>query len=449
MATSILEKFLILFETDASGADKAEKAINKLQQSAKGLITTFVSIGAVVSGLKFAANYANQLDTLSKVLNISVEDLSLWGDAVHKAGGTAQGFYDSIRTLTTAVSEIGVKGKSRLSPFFQELGINALDAQGRVKSTIELLPEIAGAFEKLSRTESFGIGQKLGLDQGTILLLQSGRREVDILIQKQRELGVVTKADAEAAAKFTYQWDNVTHAFRTLFTALNFSILPVLGKVLSLFEKVALFFAEHKNLIIGALLPIGIALTAAFIVPLIKIAALLAPLAIFALIFEDILGYYQGHDSVLGKLLEKYPRLIKVLKTVEEIFISIGHGVKNLEKSLEFIFSLFFKLEKLHDKIYSKLPEFLKLGGSGVNLKTVAENNAILSVADKHPLNAFASGGGSLFNTANNRNASIEIGQITIQTQATDAKQISLEIGNSIESQIRQALSNFDDGVMA
>lgn len=49
-----------------------------------------------------------------------------------------------------------------------------------------VLPELAESFEKLSKQESAALGQKLGLDQGTIMLLRRGRREVEDQIRIRR-----------------------------------------------------------------------------------------------------------------------------------------------------------------------------------------------------------------------------------------------------------------------
>jgi len=48
-----------------------------------------------------------------------------------------------------------------------------------------------------------------------------------------------------------------------------------------------------------------------------------------------------------------------------------------------------------------------------------------------------------------NRTTNVEVGQVNVQTQATDAAGISKTIGDSMGAQLRQAASNYDDGVAA
>ena len=48
-------------------------------------------------------------------------------------------------------------------------------------------------------------------------------------------------------------------------------------------------------------------------------------------------------------------------------------------------------------------------------------------------------------NAAQSNNVSI--GEINIKTQATDADGLSKALGQSIDSQMRQVTSNFDDGI--
>jgi len=48
-----------------------------------------------------------------------------------------------------------------------------------------------------------------------------------------------------------------------------------------------------------------------------------------------------------------------------------------------------------------------------------------------------------------NKNTSVTIGEVKVQTQATDAAGISKTLGDTMTAQMRQAASNFDDGVAA
>jgi hypothetical protein len=51
--------------------------------------------------------------------------------------------------------------------------------------------------------------------------------------------------------------------------------------------------------------------------------------------------------------------------------------------------------------------------------------------------------------TKGGKNTSVQVGKVEVHTQATDAQGISKAIGGTMQTQMRQAVNNFDDGVLA
>lgn len=493
---SIFDIFYILFESDTKkveeGAKKAEQvtdslnkklsatetvgnklgaSFNKLVKQAAGAFAAYLSVGAVLGGIKAASDYANKLDDLSKALGVNVRELSMWSDAVAKKGGTAEGFQNTLQSMTAALTDFAVKGKSRVEPFFKELGIRMTDSRGKARDFLDILPELAGQFEKLSKSESFGLGQKLGLDGGTIMLLQSGRREVDLLIARQKELGVVTERDAEIAAVFNTQWADTAHAFRSVFLALNANILPVFTRVLKLFEDLAVFMRKEGDLIEGGIIAIAAAITAyltpALIgllissAPIIGVIALITALvAAFALGYEDFKKYKAGYASLRGELEKSSPALAKFIKSSEatskfllKTFLSIPAAIKwawvnTFAVIQETIDSFLANLDKILNFL-AKIKSFF----GGIPAKMTAElltgNTAMAGFNRAAPLTYLTNTSMATANNGGDKISNVKTGPITINTQATDADGIAQAFTNSLETQIKQVLVNFDDGVLA
>ena len=84
----------------------------------------------------------------------------------------------------------------------------------------------------------------MGLDQATILLLQSGRGEVDKLVERQRALGVATAEDAAIAATFNDAMDDLGQVFGSLTRNVGAYLLPA-------------FTAILKGVETGSLIPSG------------------------------------------------------------------------------------------------------------------------------------------------------------------------------------------------
>jgi hypothetical protein len=521
---SVLESFLILFSSNADdlkkGTEQAKKSVNELNSAldasnflsekaadgfnnlikkASGYLTALVSVGAVIAGVKSATNLATQLGALSSALNVNVEELSAWSDAVKKSGGSAESFQQSATALTTALAEFATKGKSRVAPFFQQLGIRMVDAQGKARSFIDVLPELAGAFEKLNKQQAYGIGQKLGLDSGTITLLQQGRRAVEDTIRRQKELGAVTKEDAEIAKKFNNQWADTAHVFRNVFMSIATNVLPVLTKFLTLVDKAFTYIKNNKELFIGGILGIASALTAYLIPAIAKLGSAMlrlsgpllilgALIALGALIYEDIEMYRQGHDSLIGEIEKQYPKLAEsskiayaawkyaweaiiegltmVARFMDTMFSAIEEGlkaapeawkefvdiIKSAWKSLvDFIMSNVNWLIAQIDKIlraFDKVKSALTFGDKKAKVE-IGSVNRIITDLNASPFNAISAG--DVFTNTNSKSSnsiSVNVGDVTIETQSTDAQGIASIFSDSLETQIKHAISNFDDGVM-
>jgi hypothetical protein len=522
--SSLLEQFIILFDSDADavkkGADEAEKSTKKLNkelsasaqvsqklgnsfrnliQQASGALLSVISAGALIYGIKAAATYADRLDELSKALNVNIEDLSAWGDAVKMTGGTAESFQETAKAMTASLADFATKGKSRAAPFFQELGVAMTDSRGKARDFIEVLPEIADAFQRIGKQEAFGIGQKMGLDQGTIMLLQQGRREVDALIKRQKELGVITKEQGEIAAKFNDQLDDTAHAFRSLFTAAGSFVLPAMTKFLNVFERLAVFMRNNKELVTGALIGIAGALTYFLTPALLSALAAMRPflvmagviggvVAAVALLYEDFQMFEAGQKSLLGEMVKKWPEVGEAIKNVKEkasqlkqAFIEFTEGnlpqfikelttlLRGLGKVLEFVYKLIKgtsdAAKSIKDVITGEAIQSTaaleKQAASTNKLKSVFGNNETTLTAVNKGKQAMAAmstspiaaqTSNSVLNNSlrnNTKSTTVNVGEVNVVTQATNGQEVAGAISGSLTQQLRQATSNFDDGVLA
>ena len=224
---SVLESFYFAFKSDAKdviqGTKSALKSANDLdrgplntKQAADLLGKSFLSaiqlasrnlsglltVGALTSRTLKEAAQAEDLGRFAERLNQNVEEVSTWGKIIEHTGGTAAGFRGTLESLTNTLTDFAITGGGAAAETFARLGINAFDANGQLKTALELLPEIADSFGQLSREESVNLGRRLGLDNATILLLQRGRDEVEALTRRQQQLGVVTQEDTERVTAF-------------------------------------------------------------------------------------------------------------------------------------------------------------------------------------------------------------------------------------------------------
>jgi len=547
---SVLETFLILFETNADDVEKgsqdAKRSADKLTDSLKSADTqttkvgdnftrmvatassalvSLLSVGAVVGAVMRTAELNDQLGEFSERLDLNVEDVNAWGDAVAVNGGSAEGFRASIDSLVDGLVTFATKGTSRVAPFFKELGIDMVDAQGKARDVMEILPELADAFEGLTKQESAGMGRKIGLDQGTIMLLQRGRREVEDQIRKQKELGVVTKEATEIAGKYNDQYDNTQKVFRSLFTVMGSTILPIFTRVLGGLESIGAFMAKHSDFVVGLLIAIGTAVAVYVVPPVLAWAAAMivafAPFLLmgalitaagvaFALLYDDIMNFIDGNDSLIGQILTAYPAIGDMINGLISIVTALWDAVSWVFESILSVlqisiegwrllfgtiadgFSSFVSgsaimqsiigaitgdfqsmgtaVGSVWDWLGGKVQGFISLIRSVISLVSgiagkitgaldgvkgslgiggLAEGKGALATASSSPIGSQTSN--SIANSAktSNKTTSVQTGPITVNTQATDAEGVAGAIGNSLGTQIRQAAGTFDDGVEA
>jgi hypothetical protein len=544
---SVLDTFYMLFESDASKLDAgladSEKKSKRLFDSLKttdseaaklggtlkqtlgqlaGAAAAYVGFQAIKNNILEAANAADRLGEISESFGIAVEDLSAYSGAVIMAGGNTESFVSSLTTMQSNLASVDATGKSKILPFLKELGLNLESTELKGKSALELMPYLAGAFENLSKQEAVGFGKKLGLDEGTVRLLQEGRIALEDRIRKQKELGVVTAEQAAISAEFNDALDYNRMAWRGVWLEVATAVLPVFKKVIEVFESVAVFIRKRSDFIVGLMIALGAAV-AFYVVPPMLLAAKAAIVAFapflllgavvaglagaFALLYDDIVNFTKGNNSLIGHLSEKWPAFGVIVRAIASQFnflmdtakavfsFLVGMFTSPSEAFAKFKLDMEAGVQKLIETypglstaigavstafeiagdtigaVWESIAAVVKtvvdgimsgisaisegfgkvkslFGLGGVTVKGLMEGKQAVSQAGNMPLANQTSN--SISNSRNvSKSTNVQVGKVEVKTAATDAEGISKAIGDSIQSQMQQAATNFDDGVLA
>lgn len=575
---SVLDTFVLLFEADVSqgkqGMDEAKRSAKELEGQLKatdqvsenlgssfielassmgGFLAASLSFGAISAAVVGAANFADQLGETSERLGVSVEQLSIWGDAAKIAGGSSEAFVGSLDSLNASLTQMDVTGKSRALPFLKELGIDMESAAYKGKTAMELLPDIAESMGKMEKTQAIGIGKKLGLDMGTIMMLQSGKRSLDELLQRQKDLGVVTQKQAEISAEFNDALDDTAHSFRGVWLGIAESVLPALTWVMEKFQTLGKFLSKHGDFVTGVFIALGAAI-AYFVVPPLISAGIAAAVAFapflligaavtavglaFALLYDDIMNFIDGNDSMIGQMMEKYPIIGQLIGGIKDaltmlwdafswvfdsiqsilqisiagwewLFGTIFNGIRDFIMNSEFMMGIVAAIQNVFqsmgeavgavwDWLGEKVLSFMGLieraialvktiaggitgaldavkGTLGIKvesdqstdknqtparetsvvpaketLKAVETGKQQIAMASTNPITSQTSN--SINNAGpktTNKNTSVQVGSVVVNTQATDADGVARAVGGTLNNQLRQTVSNFDDAVLA
>jgi hypothetical protein len=144
--------------------------------------------------------------------------------------------------------------------------------------------------------------------------------------------------------------------------------------------------------------------------------------------------------KVIGDFIEQSPTLQAVFGVIADAVGVMSDALSFAWEIIKAVASALATLGKAHAEFWSDRADDLTKG--------MIEAKSQIDIASSVPIAAQSSAAISNSRTSN-KTTSVQIGEVKVQTQATDAAGISKSIGGAMQSQMRQAASNFDDGVLA
>ncbi|MBG2711447.1 hypothetical protein I4558_17310 [Proteus mirabilis] len=252
------------------------------------------------------AKEIESLDKLSKKIGITVIDIDAFSGAMAEIGGTKEAAQDDLTAMANAFND--------------------------TEDPIEQLLKTADKVKGMSFDDAQKELEKLGVvDEKTIELMMKGREELERTMGVQKQFSGINDESIESSI----QLNAVMNKFEQLAAQLknNFLeiIIPVLAKGITWFDKLVNFCIENKDFVIGFFSAIGSAVaifylpamvsaavaTLATALPILAIAAVIGILATaFKLVYDDIMNFINGNDSMIGSILDQYPALKDVIMVV-------------------------------------------------------------------------------------------------------------------------------------
>ncbi|TQI79999.1 hypothetical protein FHU10_5150 [Serratia fonticola] len=366
---NLLEAYYYTFAADASKLDKAlsdsNKKVNELEDSLKKTDITAAKLGAAFidlvkagakvlgivptyEGLKMlaldTAESTSALGRQAEQMNVNVSTLDAWRKAIVESGGDADVFTNTLGNLAQRFRD----PEAALLRYSKALGgMNSIQAQNA--------------------------GKMLGLDEGTIELLRKGRINVEELIKKQKDQGVVTKQQVEMADKFNHDLRVLSMTFDSLRSDIGTLLIPVMQLLLTQWVAIAKWARENKGPL-GDVFMVAAAIVAAYYIPTMisaaaatfaatwPLLAIGAAIAALAVVIADVIGYFRGWDSVTGRLAQKFPALDKFLQASKAEVLALWEALLVLfTDPMQFLANLTAELQPLLDMFESLKAEGLRL----------------------------------------------------------------------------------------
>ncbi len=439
--------------------------------------TTSVLAGTLQVIGNIASNYlqgASAAGKMSAALGENTRQMQAWAYAVESSGGSTDTFYKSLASVAQKVDEFASSGEG--AALFKSLGIEATDSSGKVRASTDLLADLARVAETMDKRQFTRLATKLGLDQDTIAMLQTGSKNVGELVNRQKGLGTYSEDDSAGANSANKAINDLSRASQLAGGKVLALLLPAFTKIAS---KLADFFgvlqrhaplvgiiaASIAALFVPALLSLaGAAGTAAAaaataLVPLLPV---IAAIGVLGYLIDDLFSFMDGGESafsdfwsmlgtpeevkagfnelkrivglVFDGILQMWPALALIGFMLLAAFSPVTAIILGIAAAAFLIMANWGTLKKWFgafcDFVTDKL-EWIKKGAQALGQffgMTGASPTAQPGATD-----AMNSTAVNAANTKNiNATSTVQVGAVNIQTQATDAHGIAQNVSGSL-----------------
>lgn len=311
--------------------DETGKSYQKTVEKMKDYILNAIGVKDITGALQkvFSASLdrakeIESLDKLSKKIGIAAIDIDAFSGAMAEMGGTKEAAQADLTAMANAFTD--------------------------TEDPIEQLLKTADKVKEMSFEGAQKELEKLGVvDEKTIELMMKGREELERTMGVQKQFSGINDESIESSIQLNAvmnKFDQLAAQLKNNFLEI---IIPVLAKGITWFDKLVNFCIENKDFVIGFFSAIGSAVaiyylpamvsaavaTLATALPILAIAAVIGLLATaFKLVYDDIMNFINGNDSMIGSILDQYPALKDAIMVVWEAWQVFVQSLKIASKVL-------------------------------------------------------------------------------------------------------------------
>lgn len=340
----VLKQFTIAFGLNNTGLKEglkdSQNALSSFVDTARNLLGAWASFEFFKTAINNFKDFTSELANAQTLTGESAENIQALGGALKRFGGDTSSAVNAIKTINQHLHDAKF-GEGALMDVAKKYGL-VVSQGATAEQTILNLAKQMGKYDRQTRV---AIASQLGLDEAMQLAFADGGKELEQLIQKQKRLNVVSPEDSKIAQAFSYALLDLQDIFGALMRDFARVILPAFSKLLGIMTDFIDFLRRHKIFVVAffagilvALTPILLTLTKMAVASTLAFApfyAIGAIIASVALIFEDLLYYFQGYESVTGKLVKQFPLLGAFIEPLRPIVLSIYEVFKSIYNLLK------------------------------------------------------------------------------------------------------------------
>ncbi len=334
---AVTDVFTLVFETNGSKAvvkefakvqkasDDAAKAAGKSAASTKqagkgfiglkaGVLKALAPLAAFGVIVNRTINFAKQGEGLLFMANsatVAAERFTALAMAAERLGGSRAGMAASLGSLSSSLMGIRRGEENGLTQASMYYGVKFY-GPGGVATPEEMLENIARAMEGRSVAEQMDMGRMLGLDDGTIRLLQRGVRGLRQEMALAKKYNPFDKQTLKNVQDFQYSLRELKAAFTMVAGQFLRDLIPHFKRWAEIGKGAFDYLIDHADAVKLTMAAIGTAILAAF-GPLYLLGGLLV------LLVDDFATFARGGESALEPLWKKIMCIYKGLKFIKKL----------------------------------------------------------------------------------------------------------------------------------
>ena len=285
-------------------ANKAGKSIQKVGQGYRDLRVGIMRVMAPLAAFGVIVNrtidFAKQGENLLLMANsagVAADKFSQLALAAERLGGSRQGMAAVLSSFSAGVMGLRRGEENQLTQAAMYYGVS-LGGKNGLANPEEMLFNIARAMQGRSDMEQADMARMLGLDPGTFQLVRQGVEGVRRELELADKYNPFKDGSMEDMRHFMLQLREIKMAFSALTGELAKGALPHFERWGTAIKDSIDYFLDHLDAVKLGIIAIGTAFMAA-------LGPVYLVLEGIFLIFDDLLTYMQGGDSLLGPLWEK------------------------------------------------------------------------------------------------------------------------------------------------
>lgn len=434
---SLLETFFLKFQSDGlkeisaeteGTTQKADKMGNSFVSMSNKVLKALAPVAGLTALLNRSLAFASlgeEMSFLAQNTGMAVEKFQALAIAAENYGGSAEGIAGSMQGLNANLNNMRLgKGGGGVEDAAITYGINLYGKNG-LATADELLMNVAKRFESLNSMQQIDLGQRLGLDEGTIRLLQTGVANVQAELERGRKYSLFSAEDVKNSRKFERTMRDIKLGLAQIFGVVARSLLPAFTWVGDKVSRFIDLINGNASFIKGFFLALSAILTVlavksglAFLPFIGAIALITAVSAAIGLLIDDIVNFWQGNESLLGTFIEAVKNVFTALwDFLKEGFNSVLEWLKGTK-----VGKLFGLSEEKENPEQANMAEAKR--------KLELTQTPWASVPQ-----------GSVSTSYANTSQSVRVDNVTINTQATDAQGIADSFSGSVIQTTMQGMA--------